>query len=255
MEIGFTARECIACGACATICERQAIYPELTGRINLERCDLCGKCVDVCPGGGLRRIGTYYSLDSLVEILMRDAPYFHHSGGGVTLSGGEPTLFPNYIESLARTLHNAGIHVAIQTCGHFDFAMFETQVLPYVDLVYYDIKIIDSEIHRMHTGSSNHRILSNFRRLVRKGNKKIRPRVPLVPGITDTRENLSAIVTFLRAVGAPEVSFLPYNPLGLDKYLMLGKRCPNLAQRHMRSEEEGEVFRILEAAGLSTQMD
>jgi pyruvate formate lyase activating enzyme len=241
MEIAFSADNCIGSGKCAMVCPEGAIDLELEGRIHRDVCRVCGMCADSCPGKGLRRIGTYYPAERLAEILLRDAAYYRYSAGGVTLSGGECTMYPHYVKDLLSLLKPDGIHITLETSGYFDYGEFRTMILPYVDLVYYDIKIIDPESHRKHTGKGSERILENFRRLVSEHGVEIHPRVPLIPDITATRDNLSAIVELLCDAGAVSVSLLPYNPLGIGMAERLGRPRPPLPERFMMPEEEAEV--------------
>lgn len=241
-EIAFSAKDCIKCGRCKEVCPQGAIDLELPGRIYRERCIRCGKCASVCPGRGLRLIGSYYSAESLTEILLRDLPFYRHSGGGVTLSGGECTIYPDYLETLLKSLKASGIHVVLETSGYFDYDVFKQKILPYIDLIYYDIKIADMEAHRQYIGKSNQKILENFRRLLREKGIKVHPRTPLVPGITSTKENLSAIVDFLCDAGADNVSLLPYNPMGMEMAVNLGRPRPPLPMGFMKPDEEREVY-------------
>ena len=246
-EIAFSAEKCIGCGECARACPQAAIDLDLPGRIERGKCDRCGRCAEVCPGGGLRVIGTYYSVQDLAEILLRDLPYYRHSGGGVTVSGGECTLFPDYLESLLRTLKARDVHVVLETSGHFDYDAFSTKVLPHVDLIYFDIKIADPATHRTHTGRSNREILHNLRRLLQDSEVEVQPRVPLIPDITATRENLSAIVDLLCGAGADRVSLLPYNPLGLDMLPSLGKPGTDLPKQFADPDEDRAIYATFES--------
>jgi pyruvate formate lyase activating enzyme len=255
MEIGFTPSECIFCGSCSKVCDRGAVSLSLPDRIRRDKCDRCGKCVDVCPGRGLRRIGRSYDPESLAMILLDDVSYYRHSGGGVTLSGGEATLFPDYLEPLLERLKSENVHVALQTCGHFDFQAFETRILPYLDVVYFDIKIADPDAHRAVTGMTNHRILDNIRRLLLNEEVVVLPRVPIIPGISDTHENIAAILRILRDAGAGQVSMLPYNPMGLAKYRTLGRSSPDVLNRFMTPDEEARVRRIFETFSRSRHRD
>lgn len=244
VEIAFSARECIQCGECERVCSRNAINPGISGYIHRDRCDLCGKCTEVCPGRGLRLIGYSYSIEELTEILLRDVPFYRHSGGGVTVSGGECTLYPDYLESLLKGLKENGIHIVLETSGHFNYRTFREKILPYTDLIYYDIKIADLDTHRKFLGKSNQTIIENLFSLLKEKNVEIQPRIPIIPGITATRENLSAIVNLVCDAGAKNISLLPYNPMGLAMAENLGKTIPSLPRTFMKPYEEQEVYDI-----------
>jgi pyruvate formate lyase activating enzyme len=240
-EILFSARECIQCGRCVDACPQGAIDLGLTGRIHRDSCDRCGICAEVCPGKGLRLIGAYYPVETLAELLLRDIAFYRHSGGGVTLSGGECTLYPDYVESLLKALKSKTVHIVVETSGYFEYDEFERKILPYTDLIYYDIKIADPWTHHKYVGRTNQRILENFCRLLQEKNIEVHPRIPLVPGITATRRNLSSIVDFLCKAGAESVSALPYNPMGIEMAVNLGRPRPSIPDRFMKSDEEKEV--------------
>jgi pyruvate formate lyase activating enzyme len=242
VDIAFSARECLRCRRCVESCPQGAIDLSDAKRINRDRCTRCGRCVSVCPGEALRTIGQYYTVDSLVKILMRDQSFYRHSGGGVTLSGGECTLYPNYLESLLKNLKARQIHIVLETCGYFNFDVFSRRILPYIDLIYYDVKIADLGAHRKHTGKTNEKILDNLRRLLLEKPALIHPRIPLIPDITATEENFSAIINFLVEAGAESVSLLPYNPMGIEMALKLGRTRPHLPERFMSPDEEKEIY-------------
>jgi len=241
-EIAFSPEDCIGCGACADACPSGAIDLADPARIDREICRRCGKCADTCPGNGLRQIGVYYRPQELCDRLLRDRAFYRHSGGGVTLSGGECTLYPDYVHSLLEQLKAHRVHVAIETCGHFAYDDFAARILPWVDLIYYDVKMADPSAHRRYTGVGNELILENLERLLQQRRVRVQPRIPLVPGITATRENLSDVVDFLCRAGADSVSLLPYNPLGIQMFARLGKRPPPLPQRFMNEAEESAVL-------------
>jgi pyruvate formate lyase activating enzyme len=241
-EIAFTRERCIHCGHCAEVCSRSAINARSPSRVDRNRCDLCGRCQDVCPAGALRIIGEYWPVDKLVELLLRDVVFYRHSGGGVTLSGGECTLFPDYVETLLRKLKAFQIHVTVETCGLFDYPVFAQKILPFVDLILFDLKLMDCGDSVRHTGKPNNRILENLQALWGDGRAEIRPRVPLIPGITDTPANLAAIVNRLCELGASNLCVLPYNPLGLGGHARLGRPLPDLPTAFTKPERERQVI-------------
>jgi pyruvate formate lyase activating enzyme len=245
MEIAFSGNQCIQCGSCARACPKEAIDLEFSGRVLREKCDRCGKCADVCPGRGLRRLGEYLTIESLTEILVGDFAYYKSSGGGVTLSGGECTMFPNYLEPLLINLKMVGINVLLETSGYFNYETFQRRILPYLDQIYYDFKLADGLAHKKFTGRPNDRIFTNFRRLIREGSAEVQPRIPLVPGVTATEENLAALARYLRGEGAERVLLLPYNPTGIDKYPSLGIPRPDLPYAFMKPEEEEKAHEIV----------
>ena len=155
--------------------------------------------------------GESYTVAELVAHLCKDRHFFTASKGGVTLSGGEPALYVDYAGELARNLANAGIHVALQTCGHFSWDAFHKQLLPHVQLIFYDIKLIDPVAHRSWTGVDNVLILENLRRLSPLSYPRVIVRTPLISGITDTADNLRGIRQLLYDLGITEHQLLPFN--------------------------------------------
>jgi pyruvate formate lyase activating enzyme len=180
-------------------------------------------------------------VEHLAEILLRDRAFFRHSGGGVTLSGGECTLYPEYLEPLLHLLKKEGVHVALETSGYFDYPVFRRKLLPHFDLIYFDFKIGDPQLHRRYCGKSNRRIYRNLKALIREGAAVVYPRIPLVPNITATAENLAAIVDLLCLASASDVTLLPYNPLGVEMAINLGRAKPPLLERFMTAGEEGMI--------------
>jgi len=232
-ELAFAKERCLGCGACVEACPQAAIDLCSPSHVDRARCDLCGQCAEACPAGALRIIGRYWPVESLTELLLRDVAFYRHSHGGVTFSGGECTMFPEYLQAVLERLKERQVHVALETSGAFDYDVFAEKVLPYLDLVLFS-----------YLGQSNQRILENLRRLLREAAVEIRPRVPLVPGITDGKANLEAIVDTLRSLGAGEVSLLPYNPLGLAMYPRLGKPVPDLPAGFTSPQREKEVVEM-----------
>jgi|WetSurMetagenome_2_1015567.scaffolds.fasta_scaffold23797_2 pyruvate formate lyase activating enzyme len=247
VEIGFYPRHCIGCFDCAEICPEGAILKGEDERIDRSRCTRCGRCAEVCPGKAIRRIGKYHEMDELLETLLRDRVFYEVSGGGVTLSGGEPTLWSQYAGDLLRRLKQEGIRTALQTCGYFEYNPFKEEMLPWLDLIMYDLKLINAEDHLRWTGHDNQRILHNFTRLLNAPVQMI-PRIPLIPGFTTSKENLEGISSFLKDSGVRTCSLLPYNPLGLSKWENLGKNKPGLPASWMDKSQRETCYRIYDWA-------
>jgi pyruvate formate lyase activating enzyme len=164
------------------------------------------------------------TIDAILQATLKDKTFFNNSGGGVTLSG-EPTMFVDFSSGLLKALKNAGVHTLLETCGMFGLDEFETMLYPFIDTIYYDIKLVDVEAHIRYCGAPNDRILSNFRELQKKfleGYVEIIPRTPLIPGITDTLQNLDGIAQFLAECNVATTQLLEYHPLWLTKNLKIG---------------------------------
>ncbi|MDX8405948.1 MAG: radical SAM protein [Mariprofundus sp.] len=164
-----------------------------------------------------RLIGTPMTVDELLYCLLQDKLFFLSSGGGVTLSGGEPTMQMDFSARLLQRLKGEGIHTAIETCGFFHYQSFKEKLLPWLDLIYFDLKLIDDDASRLYCGRSNRRILRNFARLLADSDIPVIPRIPLIPGITSTEKNLRGIAALLKQHGITECALMPYNPLWQDK--------------------------------------
>lgn len=157
-EVAFYPELCIGCGDCEAVCPEGAISLKDAGRINRDRCTACGKCAEECPTTALKSVGKYYSVSQLIEILLCDHIFYVTSKGGITFSGGEPTLYMDYVGEVAKQLKKDGVHVAIETSGIFNLAEFKTKLLPYIDLILFDIKLLDHRKHKQYTGKSNEQI-------------------------------------------------------------------------------------------------
>lgn len=153
-EIAFRGEICIECGECREICPQGAIHQPGTTRIERQRCDACGRCAEHCPTTALRLVGEPIGVEALLEALIRDRLFYETSGGGVTFSGGEPTIHADFLADILPRLRRHGIHITLQTCGHFDSDCFRRLLLPHLDLIHYDLKLADPALHRRHTGRS-----------------------------------------------------------------------------------------------------
>ena len=200
-QLAIFSEKCIGCGACTEACE----HPD--------NCSLCGECVDSCPADARRIYGSRYTVDELYEIICADTDFYRVTGGGVTFSGGECMLYPDFLAELAEKCVAGGIDVAIDTAGNLPPSNFE-KVLPYTSCFLYDIKALDPELHRAGTGADNQLILENLEMLIESG-KRIIIRTPVIPGYNDGGK-LQRIKQYCTARGL-EHETLPYHSIGESK--------------------------------------
>lgn len=225
-ELWWEKAKCIDCGDCIKACSVGAISKTNPFYIDRSICTLCFDCVEVCPSNAMRRIGNEMSIDEIVSKVLKYKAFFDQSGGGVTLSGGEPTLPTEFTSNLLKRFRKESIHTLIETAGLFDLNKFESLILPYVDMIYFDIKFIDAFDHSRYCGVSNELILNNFIQLYNRSqveNFKITPRTPLIPGITDKEENILQIMEFYKKHNVTHAVLLSNNPAWIQKLEKTGQ--------------------------------
>lgn len=218
-ELVHYPERCRSCEACAAVCERGVHQFDGGHELARAACVACGRCAEACPFDALELKGREMTVDELLGRAVRLRPFFRHSGGGVTLTGGEVTLQAEFAAELLRGCRAAGLHTAIETCGACSWERLAL-VADATDLVLYDLKLLDSAQHREWCGASNEGILANLARLA---GREVQVRVPLIPGVTDTEANLDAVFGFLAEHGLPRVALLPYNESAGAKYAWLGQ--------------------------------
>jgi len=221
-EIVVVSQHCNACGECRTACP---FGEEIAGTGALpprnEQCTLCAACVDACPTGARQMIGREMTVAEVVEAVVKDRIFYEDSGGGVTISGGEPLSQPRFLKALAESLRATGIHVALDTTG-FGCTEHLLAAARFSDLVLYDLKAFDEARHKKLTGVSNRSILENLKAL-NDVHRNIWIRIPVVPGFNDDVEELEKIAAFVAGLRAVTlVNLLPFHRSGLHKYERLG---------------------------------
>lgn len=219
-QLSYIAGKCIRCGVCASLCPHGAheLSPE-GHRFYRERCVDCGTCVRGCLGQALRLYGQEVTVDELMPRLLEDWAFYESSGGGVTLSGGEPLVQADFCRALLKRLKEEGIQTAVDTCGCVDRRSIEA-VMPYTDLFLYDVKAMDEAVHIRCTGVSNRKILENLAWIDACG-KPVEIRIPFVPGMNDGE--IAAIGAFLGQLRVVRrVKVLPYHSFAGSKYEALG---------------------------------
>ena len=250
VQIGFLSNLCQHCGRCAKSCPQGAILPDADRRIDRARCDECGKCVDACFYGALVRYGREMTVEEVYDKVRRDKMFYDSSGGGVTVSGGEPLTHAEFVAELFRLCRGEGIHTCVETCGCVPQRALET-VLPLTDLFYFDLKLMDSGLHRAYTGLDNAQILQNARFLAEQG-AELLFRQPLIPGVNSTEENVRATAEFIRSLGRPELGLqlMPYPRMGTSKYAALDQPYTLEALEIMPGEQVEAVRALYESCGV-----
>jgi pyruvate formate lyase activating enzyme len=227
-ELQWLKTRCIGCGTCAETCSEKAITINHEGiAIDRELCTCCGQCADQCPSTAMEILGSEWTVEELVKELVKDRAYFDTSGG-ITASGGEAAIQADFVAALFRRLKEEGIHTALDTSGHCSLKKLET-IIPFSDLVMYDLKEIDPARHRAFTGMSNETVIENFVSLTEFARNSVAPRevwvrTPIIPGTTDTTDNISGIGALISAHGENIVSrweLCAFNNLCKDKYARL----------------------------------
>lgn len=243
-ETAYYAHKCMNCGECARVCPSGAQRMDAGGRHVFERemCVACGACEGACLGEAMKLFGRTVTVGEAEAIALEDRAFYDHSGGGVTVSGGEPLLQADFVRALFVRLKGQGVHTAADTCGNVPWTAFES-VLPFTDLFLFDVKHIDSAAHRALTGAGNERILDNLRRLSDAG-ARIEIRMPLVPGANDGMDTLERIGALLGGLNVETMRVLPYHALARSKYAALGK--PD-TMPDVPSPDDGAIARAVTA--------
>jgi pyruvate formate lyase activating enzyme len=226
-EIGFFRDKCRMCGACQPVCGPGAIDIHSESRINRSLCTRCGKCAEVCPHDAYTLFGEYKTCDQLLERVLRDRPFYRKSGGGVTASGGEPTLHMDFLIQFFHALKREGIHTALETHGFVPTEMLGS-LAECTDIFLFDIKHMDSSMHKRFTGVPNELILQNIHELAVVHRADVVMRVPLIPGFNDDDDNLKATAQLARRLSQEGtlkgVHLLKFHSMASNKYAALERK-------------------------------
>lgn len=255
-ELFFNAEKCIGCGRCEKVCPEGAITLR-DGRswTDRARCTGAGACVEVCPQGARSLMGRVASVDDIFQEVSEDAIFYQESGGGVTLSGGDPLAQPEFALAILKRCKEAGYHTTLDTCGFASWHAVET-IMPYVDLVLYDFKHMDPDKHKQYTGFSNEPILRNAKGIHHELKVPMRARYAVIPGYNDGVENATALADFIaneldRSI---PVDLLPFHKYGGAKYQRL-ERVDELADTSPPSEAALTALRdIFLSRGLTAKI-
>ncbi len=221
--LAYTEMNCVSCGLCAAVCENGAhSFENGIHEIDREKCVRCGKCVENCPYHALSFCGERMTADAVMQSVLADKA-FYSPKGGMTVSGGEPLLQPDFVYALLSLAKQNGIHTCIETSGAVDFAVFE-RIMDLVDLFLFDIKETDEQNHIKYTGVSSKLPQENIRKLDAAG-KAVLMRCPIIPGVNDRESHFEALNTLYRSLDcAVGIQLMPYHMLGQGKTTRFGAK-------------------------------
>lgn len=245
-EIMFSADSCMGCEICLKTCPQGAIkaIPNQPLLRNQDLCIACGICAERCPKSALLLRGRSMSISELMTEIEKDMPFYKRSGGGVTLSGGEPFLQADFTKEVLKACTEKEIHTVVDTCGKTNWRSIE-QSMEYIDLFLYDIKHLDPAVHKKGTTVSNELILENLTKLFKLG-KNVLLSLPLIPGFNTSNEDIKQIGVFARDTGAKALRILPYHNYGRGKYLKIGKQYGLIDLQKLSQSKVDQVKQILE---------
>ena len=257
-ELFYRDQRCSSCWLCLGVCRENALTKGQTdGRelaiLDRGRCTACGECVDVCHPHALTMAGKDATVEEIATLAAKDVAFFRRSGGGVTLSGGEPAFQPEFSYNLLLACQQRGLHTALETTGYARWDVVSA-LARVTDLFLYDVKLVDPGRHCRYTGFGNDVILDNLGRLAAVGSK-VQVRVPCIPGVNDSVEDIGAMAQLIAGLGIREAALLPYNSAAAAKYEWLGRTFSWLQQQGSQSQEHMEALAdTCRAEGLVVQI-
>jgi len=245
--------KCLGCGKCVPVCPAsvrtmQNGFPS----VDEAACSGCGLCMDICPAGAVGREGRTATVAEILAEAVKDKPFYDHSGGGVTLSGGEVLMQQEFATELARALHGQGISVAIETAAAVEPARFRS-FLREIDFAYIDLKHHDNARHLDGTGVGNAQVLENIR-IARESGVAFRLRIPVIPGYNDSPEDAEAFACLLLSLEIAEVQLLPFHQMGERKYGLLGRDYAYAGTAQLHGEDLQEYRQIFERHGIHVEL-
>lgn len=246
-QIYFKAEKCREYADCVEVCPVNAVTMDNNNKVDRKKCTHCMKCVEECGSGALTVVGEKVSPGEVMEEIEKDIVFYRRSGGGVTISGGEPLFQPHFTSKIFQLCHEENIHSVLDTSGYGDPEDVK-RVLRYTDLVLLDIKHMDPETHKEHTGVSNRRILKNAELMTNES--EVRISLPLVGNFNNSKENIKKTIEFASSLGVEYIDVEPFHKLGEKKYEMLGieSRFPDFEE--ISAQEVNEVLEMIRSKGL-----
>lgn len=255
-QLMFSKEKCIRCGQCAEACPNDAVswQPDEYPVTDRTKCEVCGECVNTCPANARHIVGKEMSAEEVLKEVEKDLVFYQHSNGGVTVSGGEPMCQHEFVAAIFKLCKDREISTAIETSGFAPWEHFET-ILPYTDLMLFDVKHMDTRKHRASVGVNNELILENLSRIDNSGISLV-IRVPTIPGFNDTTDNMKKLTALVKTLkNVKEVHLLPFHSLGRSKYGGLDT-CYDAAEVEPPSMEAMQALSsIFEEAGIKVTIE
>ena len=241
--------KCCHCRTCVRTCDCRAISWEKDRiRLHADRCRHCSACLSACPTGALTEEGRMVTTEEVLEECLKDLPFYEESGGGVTLSGGEALLWPDFCVELLEKLHENGIHTAIETTGYASAETFR-RVAAHLDYLLMDMKHYDRQKHIEGTRIGNNHILANMKWAFENG-KEVLVRIPVIPGFNDAAEDAAGFAAKLKEVGASRVQLLTFHQFGEKKYQFLTRDYDYTGVANLHPEDLSDMIGLLRSYGI-----
>lgn len=253
-EMLYDREKCVMCGMCAKVCPQKAITDVNDSMVtDLEKCDFCGECVIYCIPGAREIAGREYTIDEVVKEVLKDRIFYEESGGGVTLSGGEPLVHIDFVEQLLKRLKEEGLNTAVDTCGAVPFEYLE-RVAEHTDIFLYDLKLVDDEKHQAFTGASNKGIIDNLEKLTEiHGNVHLR--IPIIDGVNAETSFIEETLDLIEGLNITEVHLLPYHSIARHKYKKLGREYEDALMKVPTSETMNRFRAMLADKGYNVKKE
>ncbi|MFX1479176.1 MAG: glycyl-radical enzyme activating protein [Promethearchaeota archaeon] len=255
-QLQWIDRKCISCNSCVDACQEEVLFFEEDGlHINREKCTSCGDCVEACPSTALTMFGKWWDSEILFHEIEKEKIFFDKTKGGITVSGGEPTLQPDFLLQILKLCKENDITTALDTCGYSSKKVYQ-ELLPYLDIILLDIKEIDPKKHEIYTGVPNKTILENaiwISQYIKENGKIMWIRTPLIPNYTATEENVKGIGEFIvnELNNIPDQwDLLSFNKLCEIKYTRLGMSWPLKDEPLMTKEQMENFLEIAKSTGV-----
>jgi pyruvate formate lyase activating enzyme len=255
LEILYNEVKCRKCRRCVEVCPLNLITLSKDKGVEIDRalCTNCGRCFETCPNQALGLLGSYMTVAELFREVDKDSPFYRRSNGGVTVGGGEPTMQYKFVAEFLKKCKQRYIHTAMETCGYVGGEHLE-KLLKHLDLVYFDIKHMDAQVHKDFTGASNELILENARRACAR--RPMIVRIPLVPGLNDSDDNILDTAVFARKLGKnlKRIELLPYHKFGTQTYGRMGREYRLVDVKPPSDDHLRRLQKMIESCGVSTQI-